>query len=171
MSEEEFEPTPKKEIPFLTIAIRTATVLFLILVFPVALIYLASNEIYFRSKFLKTTLAQKKFILFIYSNSPNWKSYVENNILPKIQDYTLLLNWSERNQWNKEEWMVRAFHYWGGQRDFCPMAIVFSNFTDVRIIRFYRPFLDYKHGKVKPLLKAEAQLFDLIDRKIKKEIH
>ena len=103
----------------------------------------------------------QKFILFVYSDSPNWKSYIERNILPQIQDHAVILNWSERNQWDKTSWPVQVFEHWGGQKNFNPLAVVFCGLTQVRVIRFYRAFLDFKHGKEALLRQAESQLLEL----------
>jgi hypothetical protein len=34
-------------------------------------------------------------ILFVYSNSPVWKDYIEAEILPRLPKTGLVLNWSE----------------------------------------------------------------------------
>jgi hypothetical protein len=49
---------------------------------------------------------QKKYLLFVYSNSPNWKEYIETNILPVIADYAIVINWSERSHW---DWKKKPF--------------------------------------------------------------
>jgi len=115
-----------------------------------------------RLKFRNAAIKQDKFIIFVYSDSPNWKYYIEENILPQIQDHTILLNWSNRNQWDKTSWVVKAFQHWGGKENFNPLAIVFCNLFKVRVIRFYNAFYDLKRGKVIPLQKAETQLLDLM---------
>jgi len=142
-----------------------------LMLFLIAVIYVVAFPFLFpgilkgislRFKFLKVALTQGKFIVFVYSNSPNWKSYIEEKINPQIQDHAILLNWSERGQWDKHDWAVKAFHHWGGRKNFNPLAIVFCNIFDVRVIRFYIAFHGYKHGNVVALQKAEAQLYDLI---------
>jgi hypothetical protein len=142
-----------------------------VMLFPIALVLIVAapfwlliflRGIYLRVRFHNVAVTQDKFIIFVYSNSPKWKSYIEENILPQIQDHTIVLNWSERDQWKKADWTVQSFHHWGGQENFNPLAIVFCNLFDVRIIRFYKAFRDLKHGKVISLQKAEAQLFDLL---------
>ena len=34
-------------------------------------------------------------VLFVYSNSPVWQSYIENNIVPRLPPKSVVLNWSE----------------------------------------------------------------------------
>ena len=37
-----------------------------------------------------------KFILFVYSDSSNWKDHIETKILPRIEACSVILNWSKR---------------------------------------------------------------------------
>ena len=141
-------------------------ILLLLILSPIILIYVLLVDLPLRVIFLLMALTNKKSIIFVYSESPIWKTYLENNILPMISEHAIILNWSERNQWKRNDWAVRAFHHWGGEQDFNPLAIVFCNFFKVKTIRFYRPFLDYKHGKEQPLRETVSKLFDLMKRNI-----
>lgn len=38
-------------------------------------------------------------VLFVHSDSPIWKSYLEQEIFPHIEKKAIFLNWSERKQW------------------------------------------------------------------------
>src|SRR5512139_930313 len=69
---------------------------------------------YLRLKFHNAALRQDRFVLFVYSDRQIWKPYIEQNILPPIQEHAILLNWSERNQWDKRSRAVQAFRHWGG---------------------------------------------------------
>ena len=152
---------PKKANPIETIFMSLLIVLIYIVLFPFLLPHIV-RDISLRLKFRNVASSQGKFILFVYSNSPNWKSYIERNILPQIQDHAVILNWSERNQWDKTSWPVRVFKHWGGRKDFNPLAVVFCGLTRVRVIRFYQAFLDFKHGKEASLHQAECQLLELV---------
>jgi hypothetical protein len=154
----------KQENPIKTVFFLALIVLIYIVALPF-LIPKIIKGIFLRLKFHQVAVTQDKFIIFVYSNSPNWKLYIEENILPHIQNHAIILNWSDRNQWHKTDWTVQSFHHWGGQVNFNPLAIVFCNLGDVRVIRFYRAFRDLKHGKVISLQKAEAQLLDSIKAK------
>ena len=151
----------KKENP-----IKTGLKLILIaIIYIVALPFLIPKTIRgisLRFKFRRAAFTQDRFVIFVYSDSPNWKSYIEENILPQIQDHAIVLNWSNRSHWDKTSWVVQAFQHWGGQENFNPLAIVFCNLVDVRVIRFYNAFHDLKRGKGIPLQKAEAKLFELM---------
>ena len=121
---------------------------------------------------------QGKYMLFVYSISPNWKEYIETNILPRISAHAMIINWSDRNQWNwkKKPLEFRVFKHWTGVieysfkgkkkwdgNEFCPVAITFIPWWRRKIFRFWQPFKDFKHGKEKPLKELEAQLFKILE--------
>jgi hypothetical protein len=156
----------KKENPIKT----GLMILLLILIYIIAIPFMIPKLIhgfFLRSSFRKIAIKQGKFILFVYSDSPNWKPYIETNILPKVQEHATILNWSERSIWDNKSWAVRTFKHWGGQVDFNPVAIVFCNLLKVKVFRFYQPFLEYKHGKVNSLQTVETQLFELVHEIVK----
>ncbi len=158
---------PQKASFLKKVVIPFFLVLLLLILSPFILLWVLVMEIPLRLIFLSKVLSTRKFILFVYSDSPIWKQYLEDNILPRIREHAFLLNWSERGQWDRKDWKVWAFRHWGGRRDFNPLAIMYCNFFKVKTIRFYRPFQDYKHGKEHSLHQAESQLFDLVDRIVK----
>ncbi|MGB7207822.1 MAG: hypothetical protein WBD27_04105 [Pyrinomonadaceae bacterium] len=102
-----------------------------------------------------------RFILFVYSDSPNWKNYIEENILPRIGPYAITLNWSKRREWRETNpFEARVFYHWAGKRQFNPMAILLSSEGKMKEIRFWQAFKDFKHGKDKLLKEAEESLFN-----------
>ena len=103
-----------------------------------------------------------RFVLLVYSDSPVWQEYVEKNILPRLGDRAVVLNWSERSRWRRTL-AVLAFRYFGGYRKYNPMALVFRPFRFARQFRFYEPFRDFKHGKTESLSKMESELFTSVD--------
>jgi hypothetical protein len=66
---------------------------------------------------------KKQRVLFVYSDSPIWKDYIEKEILPYVPDRAVILNWSERRIW-KNSLAVLAFRYFGGYRNFNPKESV-----------------------------------------------
>jgi hypothetical protein len=104
---------------------------------------------------------KKQLILFVYSNSPTWKDYMEREILPYIQERAVILNWSERKRW-KNSLAVFAFRYFGGDRNFNPMALVFRPFRFVKACRFFEAFKDFKHGDPQKVEKIKAEFFEMI---------
>ena len=102
---------------------------------------------------------KQRRVLFVYSDSPTWKDYIEAEIIPKIQNRAAILNWSERKIW-KNSLDVLAFRYFGGHRNFNPMALVFRPFRFVKDYRFFEAFKEFKHGKPEEVEKMAAKLFD-----------
>jgi hypothetical protein len=104
---------------------------------------------------------RKQFVLFVYSDSPTWKEYIEREILPHIQNYSVILNWSERRKW-KSSLAVLAFRYFGGYRNFNPMALVFRPFRFVRTYRFFEAFKEFKRGDTKKVEDIKNALFEIL---------
>jgi hypothetical protein len=102
---------------------------------------------------------RKQFVIFVYSNSPTWKDYIEKEILPYIQDRAMILNWSERRNW-KNSLAVLAFRYFGGYRNFNPIAIVFCPFRFVKTYRFFEAFKEFKHGDAKRVEEIKSGFFE-----------
>lgn len=102
---------------------------------------------------------QGKRLLLVYSNSPNWQSYIERNWLPQLESTAVVLNWSERGTWaERHPFEADIFRAWSGDTEFNPLAIIFPADGSVRVIRFWRAFRDYKHGKDRTLRAAEEEL-------------
>ncbi|UCD76091.1 MAG: hypothetical protein JSV91_04045 [Phycisphaerales bacterium] len=105
-----------------------------------------------------------KFILFVYSNSPNWQQYIEENIFPQIGDVSVVLNWSERSKWKlNDPWEAQILRHWGGDREFNPIAIIIPLRGRVRVVRFWQAFRDYKHGKDSTLRDAEGRMSEAVE--------
>ena len=100
-----------------------------------------------------------KRVLFVYSNSPVWQSYIEANILPRLPHGSVVLNWSERRRWRWWSLSAAVFHFFGGSREFNPLAIVVRPLRWVRVFRFWRAFRDAKHGNRNALHLLETQFF------------
>jgi hypothetical protein len=103
-----------------------------------------------------------KRVLFVYSNSPVWQSYIEDNILPKLPQGSVVLNWSERRRWHSWSLSAVVFHCFGGSREFNPLAIVVRPLRWVRVFRFWRAFRDAKHGNPNALRLLETQFFSYL---------
>ena len=102
---------------------------------------------------------QGKILLLVYSNSPHWQLYVEQHWLPKWEHRAVVLNWSQRAQWeNSARPEALLFRACAGTREFNPLAIVVPPSGTVHVVRFWRAFRDYKHGKGELLRVAEAEL-------------
>ena len=106
-----------------------------------------------------------RFVLFIYSDSPNWKDYIEANVIPRVRSHVVILNWSKRREWGRTNpFEARVFSHWAGEEEFNPMALVFSPSGKVKVVRFWQAFRDFKHGKEQSLQEAENRLFTEVER-------
>ncbi len=120
---------------------------------------------------------QGKYMLFVYSNSPNWKEYIETNILSRISTHAVVINWSDRSEWDweKKPLELKVFQHWTEIRryffkskkrwdgsEFNPIVITFIPWWRRKVLRFWQPFKDFKHGKEKPLKELEAELFEIL---------
>ena len=101
--------------------------------------------------------------MFVYSDSPVWKAYLENQVLPQIREKAVVLDWSERSKWPVEHpWEARFFRKFAGDREFNPIALVFGPYGRVTAIRFYRAFRDHKHGRSEALERATSRLLETL---------
>ena len=114
------------------------------------------SSIVLRVWFRMRHVSRGRTILFVYSNSPNWQQYVEANLLPRVSNRALVLNWSERRNWSR--WEGGFFDRFAGSREFNPAALVYRPGGGVDVIRFHQAFLDFKHGNDALLRAAEAEL-------------
>lgn len=97
-------------------------------------------------------------VFLVYSNSPNWQDYIETELIPRLPDNTVILNWSERRSWPKFSLQVWVFRHFGGSREFNPMVLVFKPFHWTRTFRFWQAFRANKHGKPGLLLETQDRL-------------
>lgn len=102
---------------------------------------------------------RKQTVLFVYSDSPTWKDYIEREILPYIQDQAVILNWSERRNW-KNSLAVLTFRYFGGYRNFNPIGLVFRPFRHVKTYRFFEAFKKFKHGEPREVEALKNSLLE-----------
>jgi hypothetical protein len=147
----------------LLIALAILVLPLLIAITPLLLLWGVVWSGVLRVWFWRAHVAQGRCVMFVYSESPNWQTYIEANILPRIREKSVVLNWSARRNWAATcPWEARFFRQFAGAQDFNPIALVYCN-GRIRRIRFHQPFLDYKHGKAAALRKAEVELFGLVD--------
>lgn len=101
--------------------------------------------------------------LLVYSGSPNWQAYIEERWLPRLDGRLVVLNWSERSQWSERHPLEgEILRRYLGDREFNPAAILFPEGREVRVVRFWQPFRDFRHGKDAALRAAEAELFRVL---------
>ena len=104
-----------------------------------------------------------KMILFVYSDSSNWKDYIETNILPRIEAHSIILNWSKRREWGSQMQLeTKLFNQWAGAGEFVPVAVLLSLTGKIRTFRLWQPSENPKHGKGRVSREAEQALFEAV---------
>ena len=91
-------------------------------------------------------LPKGKDVLYVSSDSPIWKEYMEAEVFPLVAERAIVLSWSARSKWPKWSFAVRVFHTFGRGHDFNPMVVLFRPFRRARIFRFLTAFQERKHG-------------------------
>lgn len=102
-------------------------------------------------------------VLLVFSASPNWQTYIEANIRPRLPASAVVLNWSDSRNWKWCSLPVLAARLFGGTREFNPMVVIFRPLHWAKTYRFWKPLKDYKHGKTEPLHALETKLFSELD--------
>ena len=110
-----------------------------------------------------TWCPRRRYALVVYSNSPIWQPYFDEQVLPAIGNRGVVLNWSDRTRW-KFSLSVASFRMFAGRHDFNPMVIVFPPFRWPRRFRFYEAFRTFKHGHHESVERIRTDLFELLDR-------
>lgn len=106
-----------------------------------------------------------RFVLFVYSDSPNWKDYAESDILPRVAPHAVTLNWSRRREWGRTHpFEARVFRRWAGEREFNPLALIIRPGRPVKVLRFWRAFRDFKHGEDAALRETQNALFGEVEK-------
>jgi hypothetical protein len=83
------------------------------------------------------------------------------HIISVLQPQSIIMNWSKRSEWSQSRSLrVLNFNYFGGKRDFNPLAIVFRPFRRAKVFRFWDAFKNYKHGKEQSLEKIREELLE-----------
>ena len=147
-------------------ATKSAT--FLILVVPVALIFMA---VLFRFLLGQWLLHRVRVewsprgvrCLLVHSDSPVWQGHVESKWMPSLDSMAVKLNWSERTRWGRplEVRAFRHFCYWS-RRNFNPAVIVFRGLRAPLVFRFHEAFHEARIGRRQYLDELEAAMFEAV---------
>ncbi len=104
-----------------------------------------------------------KVILFVYSDSSNWKDHIEEKILPRLEGCSVILNWSKRRDWESSMQLEsKLFNQLAGSGEFTPTAILFPLLGKVKVFRLWQLSQNSKHGKSKVSKEAEQSLFEAV---------
>jgi hypothetical protein len=98
-------------------------------------------------------------VLVVYSNSPHWKQRFEERVLPQLGPRCVVLNWSERRRWS---WGLAECLFWfyGGAKNYNPLAVVIPPFGRAKVFRFWPAFRDAKHGRPESLQQLETEFLN-----------
>jgi hypothetical protein len=107
-------------------------------------------------------LPSGKDVLYVSSDSPIWKEYMETEVFPLVAERAIALSWSARSKWPKWSFAVRVFRTFGRGRDFNPMVILFRPFRRARIFRFLPAFHDRKHGNSASVEQLRRNLMEAL---------
>ena len=103
-----------------------------------------------------------RYALVVYSNSPIWQEYFEQQVLPAVGNRGVALNWSERTRWPYSLSVV-LFKFFGGAREFNPLAMIFPPLAWPRAFRFYGPFQAFKHGQRREVDEMRRAFLELLE--------
>lgn len=109
-----------------------------------------------------TWCPRRRYALVVYSNSPIWQEYLETQVIARLGERAVVLNWSERTRWTLSLPVI-LFRVFGGTRDFNPIAIVFEPLLWPRRFRFYKAFRSFKHGRPEDVERLRLEFFRLLD--------
>jgi hypothetical protein len=105
-------------------------------------------------------------VMFVYSDSPASAQYIQDNILPMLPAESMILNWSSRRTW-KNSFAKRVFYHYAGQKNYCPIGIVFRPFKATRMFRFRESFLAFKKGKIEAVEGINAEFISFVNNVIR----
>lgn len=108
-------------------------------------------------------LRRGRCVLFVFSDNPLWAERIRGQVLPRLGERAVTLNWSERGRWDSEDLAVRVFRVYSGRREFNPLAVVFRPLRPARVFRFYRPYDELARGRPDQVERMERELFELAD--------
>jgi hypothetical protein len=137
--------------------------LLLPVVIPIAVVFAfahAARALILHALLLALWVPRDRRVLFVYSNSSNWKDYCEREIVPQLPETAVVLNFSERKHWPRRALSTLLFRAYAGSKEFNPLGIVFRPFTRIRIFRFWKPFRDAKHGRPQKLERLKSEFLE-----------
>lgn len=155
------DSTQKQKPKWWQIAILLAVLPLLLVVLVLAIFFIVLVGICLRFAVWCWWCPRGRDVLFVYSDSPHWRDYILQQILPCLGERAVVLNWSERKRWQLSLARI-AFWHFGGHREFNPLGVVFRPFGRTRTFRFRQAFRDCNHGHPEPLHLMEAEFFNSI---------
>ena len=128
----------------------------------VAVLFWLISALFLLSVVWLTWCPRRRYALVVHSSSPIWQQYFDTQVIPRLGERAVVLNWSERKRWTLSL-PVMLFRVFGGSREFNPIAIVFQPLVWPRTFRFYKAFRSFKHGRPEEVDKLRLEFFRLLD--------
>lgn len=128
---------------------------------PVIVLALALHFLYVGALYLVVWLCwlpKGKDILYVSSDSPIWRDYMQTEILPLVSSRAIILNWSDRSKWSILFLPACIFRTFGGDRNYNPIVIMFRPLRRAKVFRFWSAFRNWKHGHPKDLEQLRDDL-------------
>jgi len=97
-----------------------------------------------------------KDLLIVLTESRHWQPYIERHWLPRWASRAVVLDRSK--PWRRDDPAAELWASVKGFEEHTPLAVVVPPRGGVRVVRFYKAFRDYKHGKGARLRTAERAL-------------
>jgi len=149
---------------------KLKTTLFLVFVIPyvlvalpIMLIWLSVESLLLRIWFWFNHKRHGRDVILITSESPIWSDYIRENILPRVENRALVMNWTERRFWRQDMPIAaRAYQRWSGEKGMVPSVILVRGFWKIENFSLYQAFRDYKHGKQTTLREIEDKLLSTL---------
>ena len=108
------------------------------------------------ARLFRSTFGPEKDLLIVYTDSPHWAPYIEENWLSRWHHRAVFFNRSK--PWHRRQLEARLWRAATHYRDHTPVAILVGKTGRLLVFPFFQPFRDSKHGRKHALEKAEATL-------------
>lgn len=111
----------------------------------VLLIWVAYGIGWIWAHLLAWSWAPGPWAVFVYSDSPAWRVFCEEKVIPLLPPGSEPLNWSERHKWH---WSIPVFlaRFFGSRSTYQPVGLVVARFKRVQVFRFWEGFQELKKG-------------------------
>jgi hypothetical protein len=129
------------------------------LLFPLGVVFLASwliAALALHLALLLLWLPRGRRVLFVTSDSPHWKAYLDENIVARLPKNSVILNWSQRKSWSWLSLGVWLYWFWSGPQQYNPLAMIVRPLNVPRVFRFWSAFGELERGRPQPLKDVET---------------
>ncbi len=112
-------------------------------------------------------LRQQGFLgILVTSDSPNWRSYIEESWLPRMRGRFLVFNWSRHEQWPRSTPVLLFHRLVGTDRNYCPSIVLLRGTAAPLVFRFFYAFRNAKHGNSEALVSLERRLWEEMEKQL-----